>query len=129
MERTRTEDKTLQGKTYQELSLTQHLPHYKKLHPSTNQQTRTMASFIYFVLYQQLTGKQKSQMGCSEEFKCQTTPFKHLVTGKKQPGGQGEGKSSRTIEDIQKLEGEPTAEKPKVPLKPKCRRGRGSRNK
>ena len=68
-----------------------------------------MAAFIYFVLHEQITGKQKSQTGCSAEFKCQMTPFKHLVTGKKQPGGPGRlgetGKSGRKLEDIAAMEG------------------------
>ena len=86
-----------------------------------------MATFIYFVLYKQLTGKVKSQQGCSEEFKFKTTPFKHLVTGKKQPGGpgrgKGEGKSSQKLEKIKWQEtGTLAAKKPKVTPKPGCRR-------
>ena len=76
-----------------------------------------MAAFIYFVLHEQITGKQKSQTGCSAEFKCQMTPFKHLVTGKKQPGGPGRsgetGKSGRKLEDIAAMEGRPAPKKPK----------------
>ena len=76
-----------------------------------------MATFIYFVLHEQITGKQKSQTGCSLEFRCQTNPFKCLVTGKKQPGGPDRagkaGKSGRKLEEIAKLEGGPTAKKPK----------------
>ena len=76
-----------------------------------------MATFIYFVLHEQITSKQKSQTGCSLEFRCQTTPFKCLVTGKKQPGRpdrSGEvGKSSRKLEDVAKMEGGPAAKKPK----------------
>ena len=59
----RSEEEALQGKMYQELTLTQHLPNYKKLQLSVTDQTRTMAAFIYFVLYKQLTGKAKSQQG------------------------------------------------------------------
>ena len=64
MVRMRIKEEALQGKTYQELSLTQHLPNYKKLQPSATDQTRTMAAFMYFVLYKQLPGKAKSQQGC-----------------------------------------------------------------
>ena len=94
---------TLEGKMYWELTLLKHLPNYKTIHPSANEQSRTMAAFIYFVLHEQVTGKQKSQLSCSAEFQCQTSPFKHLVTGKKQPGGQGRsgeaGKSSKKLEE------------------------------
>ena len=66
MVRTRSEEKALHGKTYQELSLTQHLPNYKTLHASATDATRTMAAFMYYALYKQLTGKAKSQQGCSD---------------------------------------------------------------
>ena len=120
MVRTRSKEEALQGKTYQELSLTQHLPNYKKLHPSATDATRTMATFMYYALYKQLTGKAKSQQGCLDEFGCKTTMFKHLVTGKKQPGGPGRGKgergkSSQTTEEVQQLEsGEPKPKKTKM---------------
>ena len=105
---TRSEEKAVQGKTYQELSLNQHPPNYQKLPSSVTDGTRTMVTFMYYALYKQLTGKAKSQQGCSEEFGCKTTPFKHLVTGKKQPGGPGRkgtpDKSSRTAEEFKGLE-------------------------
>ena len=44
---------------------------------------------MYYALYKQLTGKAKVQVTCAEEFKCGTTPFKHIVTGVKQKGGPG----------------------------------------
>ena len=118
MVRTRSEEEALQGKTYQELSLTQHLPNHKKLHLSATDATRTMATFMYYALYKQLTGKAKSQQGCSEEFCCKMTPFKHLVTGKKQPGGPGRkgtpGKSSQTAEEVKQLQsGAPSDKKPR----------------
>ena len=126
------EEETLKGKTYQELTLSRHLPNYKTIHPSANKESRTMATFIYFVLHEQITGKQKSQTGCSLEFRCQMTPFKHFVTGKKQPGGPGRsdktGKSGRKLEVVAKLEGTPAANKPKP--KQGGRRGRrGGRSK
>ena len=127
--RMREQEETLEGKTYQELTLSQHLPIYKTIHPSANEQSRTMAAFIYFVLHEQITGKQKSQTGCSMEFKCQTTPFKCLVTGKKQPGRPGRsgeaGKSSRKVEDVAAMEGGSTAKKPKESLRQGCRHGKG----
>ena len=89
MVRMRSEEEALQGKTYQELSLTQHLPNHKKLQPSTADATRTMTAFMYYALHKQLTGKAKSQQACSDEFGCKTTLFKHLVTEKKQLGRPG----------------------------------------
>ena len=78
--RTREQEETLEGKTYRELTLSQHLSNYRKIYPNANEQSRTMAAFIYYVLHKQITGIQKSQTGCSEEFRCQTTSFKPLVT-------------------------------------------------
>ena len=68
-----------------------------------------MATFMYYALHKQLTGKVRSQQACSEDFGCKTTLFKHLVTGKKQPGGAGrtkgeKGKSSQTMEEVKQLE-------------------------
>ena len=129
--RMREEEETLEGKMYRELTLARHLPNHKTIHPSANKQSRTMAAFIYFVLHEQITGKQKSHTGCSAEFKCQMTPFKCLVTGKKQPGGPGRsgktGKSGRKLEDVAAMEGGPPPKKPKgSPRHGRgCRKGRG----
>ena len=95
MVRTRSKEEALQGKMYQELSLIQHLPNHKKLQPSTTDATRTMAAFMYYALHKQLTGKARSQRACSDDFGCKMTPFKHLVTGKKQPGRPGRTKGEK----------------------------------
>ena len=126
--RTIEEIEALEGKMYRELTLLQHLPDYRKIYPNTTEQTRTMAAFMYYVLYEQITSSQKSQTGCAAELRCQTTPFKRLITGKKQPGGPGRssetGKSRRKLEDIATIEGA-TPGKQKVTPKSSCRRGRG----
>ena len=96
---------------------------------------------MYFVLYEQITGLQAAQMGCATKFRCQTTPFKRLVTGKKQPGGPGRGqatKSTRSLEEAAEIKGGTPAKKakgtpkakakstPKAPSRPpSSRRGRG----
>ena len=95
MVRMRSEEEALQGKMYQELSLTQHLPNHKKLHPSATDATRTMATFMYYALHKQLTGKARLQQACSEDFGCKTTLFKHLVTAKKQSGRPGRGRGEK----------------------------------
>ena len=69
-----------------------------------------MATYIYFVLYEQITGIRASQTGCATNFRCQTTPFKRLITGKKQPGRPGRsskarGGSSRSLEEVAEMEG------------------------
>ena len=102
----------LEGKTYRELIMSQHLPDAKKIYPNTTDQTRTMAPFMYFVLYEQITGLKASQTGCSRDFQCQGSLFKRLVTGKKQPGGPGRSgkqRSKRTLEDVAELEGDTPA--------------------
>ena len=107
----------LEGKTYRELTLSQHLPNFRAIYPNTTEQTRMMAAYIYFVLYEQITGLKPSQTGCATEFRCGTTPFKRLITGKKQPGGpsrssETRGGSSRKLEEVAKMEGvTPTKQK------------------
>ena len=100
----------LEGKMYRECTLLCHLPNFRRIYPNATEQTRMMAAYIYFVLYEQLTGLKASQTGCATEFRCQTTPFKRLVTGKRQPGRPGrssnvKGKSSRSLGEVAELEG------------------------
>ena len=56
-------------------------------------------------------------MGCATESRCQTTPFKRLVTGKKQPGGPGRTtvtKSGRSLEEVAEMEGATPAKRKKA---------------
>ena len=78
--RTIEEEEQLKNMMYREVTLRTHLPNFKRLNPNANEQMRTLAAFMYFVLYEQITGLQALQTGCSTEFRCQTTPFKRLVT-------------------------------------------------
>ena len=108
--RTVEEMEKIEGKTYRELTLMCHLPNFKRINPNTKEQTRTMAAYIYFVLYKQITGIRASQTGCATDFRCPMTPFKRLITGKKQPGGPGRssevrGGSSRSLEEVAQMEG------------------------
>ena len=108
--RTVEEMEKIEGKTYRELTLMCHLPNFKRINPNAKEQTRTMAVYIYFVLYKQITGTRASQTGCATDFRCQTMPFKRLIMGKKQPGGPGRssearGGSSRSLEEITEMEG------------------------
>ena len=124
--RTIEEIESMECKTYRELTLEQHLPDYKRIYPNASEQSRTMAAFIYYVLYEQITSLQKSQTGCANEFRCQMTPFKRLITGKKQPGGPGRTlplKSGRSIDEVVEMEGGTPAKQKKVA--PKSTRGRG----
>ena len=139
--RTIEEEEQLKNMMYRDVTLHTHLPDFRRLNPNATEQTRTLAAFMYFVLYEQITGLQASQTGCATKFRCQTTPFKRLVTGKKQPGGPGRGqgtKSGRSLEEVAKMEGSTPAKKakgtpkvkpkttPKAPLRPpSSRRGRG----
>ena len=127
--RTIKEEKKLQGKTYREVTLLTHLPNFRRIYPNANEQTKTMAAFMYYILYEQITGLQKSQTGCAAKFRCQTTPFKRLITGKRQPGGPGRssetGKSRRKLEEVAAMEGATPAKQQKVTLKPAHGRGRG----
>ena len=131
--RTVEEIEQLEGKTYRELTMSQHLPDTKKIYSNATDQTRTMAAFIYFVLYEQITGLKASQTGCSRDFQCQGTPFKRLVTGKKQPGGPGrssEQKSKRTLEEVAKLEGDTPAKRTRKSTRTtKSRTGKGKKSK
>ena len=110
--RTVEEMEKMEGKTYRELTLMCHLPNFKRIYPNTKEQTRTMAAYIYFILYEQIIGTRASQTGCTTDFRCQMTPFKRLVTGKKQPGGPGRssevrGGYSRSLEEVAEMEGTP----------------------
>ena len=127
--RTIEEEEQLKNMTCREVTLRTHLPDFKRINPNANEQTRTLAAFMYFVLYEQITGLQALQMGCATEFRCQTTPFKRLVTGKKQPGGPGRTsgtRSGRSIEGIAEMEGATPAKRakatPKATLKPSGRK-------
>ena len=93
-----------------------HLPNFKRINPNAKEQTRTMAAYIYCVLYKQITGIRASQTGCATDFRCPTTPFKRLITGKRQPSRPGrsskaKGGSSRSLEDIAEMEGAPLAKR------------------
>ena len=108
--RTVEEMEKMEGKTYRELTLMCQLPNFKRINPNAKDQTRMMAAYIYFVLYKQITGIRASQTGCATDFRCLTMPFKRLVTGKKQPSrpsrlGEARGGSSRSMEEIAKMEG------------------------
>ena len=108
--RTVEEMEKMEGKTYRELTLMCHLPNFKRINPNAKEQSRTMAVYIYCVLYKQITGIRASQTGCATDFRCLMTPFKRLITGKKQPGGPGRsskvrGGSSRSLEEVTEMEG------------------------
>ena len=114
--RTVEEMEWIEDKTYRELTLMCHLPNFKRINPNAKEQTRTMAVYIYCILYEQITGIRASQTGCATDFRCPTTPFKRLITGKRQPGGPGRlsearGGSSRSLEDVTKMEGAPPAKR------------------
>ena len=108
--RTVEEMEKMEGKTYRELTLMCHLPNFKRINPNAKGQTRMMAAYIYFILNEQITGIRASQTGCATDFRCQTMPFKRLITGKKQPGRPGRssearGGSGRSLEEVTKMEG------------------------
>ena len=114
--RTVEEMERIEGKTYRELMLMCHLPNFKRINPNAKEQTRMMAAYMYCILYKQITGIRASQTGCATDFRCQTMPFKRLITGKRQPGGPGRlsearGGSSRSLEDVAKMEGAPPAKR------------------
>ena len=115
--RTVEEEEQLKNMMYRDVTLRTHLLDFRRLNPNSTEQTRTLAAFMYFVLYEQITGLQASQTGCATEFRCQMTPFKRLVTGKKQPGGPGRGqatKSGRSLEEVAEMEGGTPAKRKKA---------------
>ena len=140
--RTVEEMEKLEGKTYRELTLSQHLLNFRAIYPNATEQTRMMAAYIYFILYEQITGLKPSQTGSATEFRCQTALFKRLITGKKQPGGparssEARGGSSRKLEEVAEMEGttptkqrkrttrSTTVAKPAIPAKTGKGRGQG----
>ena len=127
--RTVEELEKLEVKTYRDLTLLCHLPNFRRIFPNATEQTRMMAAFMYFVLHEQITGLRPSQTGCAAEFRCGATPFKRLITGKRQPGRPGRsgdtGKSSRSLEDVAEMEGATPTKQRKITTKPARGRGRG----
>ena len=100
----------MEGKMYRQLTLMCHLPNFKRINPNAKEQTRTMAAYMYCILYEQITGVRASQTGCATDFKAPMTPLKRLITGKRQPGGPGRssearGASSRSLEEVAEMEG------------------------
>ena len=125
----------LEGETYRQLTLLCHLPVFRRINPNANEQTKTMAAYMYYVLYEVITGISASQTGCAMNFKAQTMPFKRLITGKRQPGGPGRssearGGSSRSLEDIAEMEGATLAKRARKAAKPATTpKGRGKKSK
>ena len=54
--RTIEEEEQLKNMTYRDVTLHTHLPDFRRLNPNATEQTRTLAAFMYFVLYEQITG-------------------------------------------------------------------------
>ena len=127
--RTVEELEKLEGKTYRELTLLCQLPNFRCIYPNATEQTRTMAAFIYFVLYKQITSLRPSQTGCAAKVRCGATPFKRLNTGKRQPGRPGRsgdtGRSGRKLEEVAEMEGATPAKLRKTTPKPTRGRGKG----
>ena len=120
--RTVEEMEKMEGKTYRQLTLMCHLPNFKRINPNAKEQTRTMAAYMYCILYEQITGIRASQTGCATNFKAPTMPFKRLITGKRQPGRPGRssearGGSSRSLEDVAKMEGATPAKRTRTTTK------------
>ena len=58
--RTVEEEEQLRNMTYRDVTLHTHLLDFRRLNPNAIEQTRTIAAFMYFVLYEQITGLQAS---------------------------------------------------------------------
>ena len=137
--RTVEEMERIEGKTYRELTLMCHLPNFKRINPNAKEQTRTMAAYMYCILYEQITGIRASQTGCTTDFRCPTMPFKRLITGKRQPSRPGRssearGGSSRSLEDVAKMEGATPAKRTRKATKSATAtkatpKGRGAKSK
>ena len=121
--RTVEEMEKLEGKTYRQLTLLCHLPDFRRINPNTNEQTKMMAAYLYYILHEAITGTRASQTGCATNFKAPAMPFQRLIMGKRQPGGPGRsskarGGSSRSLEDDTKMEGATPAKRAKKATKP-----------
>ena len=120
--RTVEEMEKMEDKTYRQLTLMCHLPNFKRINPNAKEQTRMIAAYMYCVLYEQITGVRASQTGCATDFKAPTTPFKRLITGKRQPSRPGRssearGGSSRSLEDVAEMEGATLAKRTRTTTK------------
>ena len=63
--RTVEEIEQLEGKTYRELTMSQHLPNAKKIYSNATDQTRMMAAFMYFASSHQKPKDPKSSSHCT----------------------------------------------------------------
>ena len=136
--RTVEEMEKLEGKTYRQLTLMCHLPNFKRINPNAKDQTRMMAAYMYWVLYEQITCVRVSQTGCATDFRAPTMPFKRLITGKKQPGRPGrssetKGRSGRSLGEVAEMEGPTPAKRTKTTTRATAAKatpkGRGKKNK
>ena len=120
--RTVEETEKMEGKMYRQLTLMCHLPNFKRINPNAKEQTRTMAAYMYCILYEQITSVRASQTGCAMDIKAPMTPFKRLITGKREPIGPGRlsearGGSSRSLEKVAEMEGATLAKRTKKTTK------------
>ena len=72
--------------TYSNMITQYHLPTLSKVANKT-EETRQMAAFIYFMLYNMIMCERISQINCATLFKVQYSSFRRTVSGRRQSGG------------------------------------------
>ena len=93
---TKEQDKKQAALSGEEMVILEHLPDAERWKVGRSPGERLMASWLYFVLYKQVTGSTAGQDKCAEKFGCSVMQFKRMVTGKWQEGGKRKEETKST---------------------------------
>ena len=89
----RSQEEAKEGKSFQELAASRHVPDPEKLPAQCSESTRVLAAFAYFVLLRQISGQPATAATCAEVYSCNAATLEQLITGKVQ--GSNGGKSGK----------------------------------
>ena len=95
---TREQEKKQAGVSGEEMVIMEHLPEADPWKLGRKPNEKMMATWLYFILYKQVTGSTAGQDKCADKFSCSVTQFKRMVTGKWQEGGKPKKDTTGTAE-------------------------------
>ena len=99
---TKEQEKKQAGLSGEEMVILEHLPDAENWAVGRQAGEQMMATWLYFVLYKQVTGSTAGQDKCAEKFGCSTTQFKRMITGKWQEGGKRKEDAKSTSSEAKK---------------------------
>ena len=114
--RTVEEMERMEGKTYRELTLMCHLPNFKRINPNANEQTRTMAAYMYCVLYKTDHRHKSITDRLRHGLQMPNDTIQKTDNRKRQPSRPGRlsearGGSRQKLEEVAEMEGAPPAKR------------------